>query len=171
MTEYVKLTGLDQTVAALRQLPAELASTKGGPIRYALAGAAQVIKEEIQARAPVLTGNLKVNVYMYRDRNPRSRGATERYTVGIRVGRRRGSRNRLNERLRRVGRRFAARGNAWYWWLLEFGFTHVGGKRVQVKFARPAFEDKKYAAVSAFSSRLAISVDRAVQLARQRAGG
>lgn len=170
MAEYARILGIKETVAALRALPPKFGSNGGGPIRKALAAAAAVIRDAIRDRAPVLTGNIRANVYMYRNRNPGSRGVTEHYKVGVRVGRGRRADTRLARGLRRVGRRFASTRGAWYWWLLEFGFQHVGGKRVQIMFARPAFESHKYPALRVLTEVLRNSVASAVAAARAEAG-
>lgn len=168
--EYATLYGLKEATQALRELPRELGSKGGGPIRVGLARMAQLFRDEIRKAAPRLTGNLEANVYMVRDRNPAARGATERYFVGIRTGRGRYARTGVNRRLGRVGRNYATRGNAWYWWLLEFGFMHKGGVRIQRAFMRPVFEHFKGAAVRVFETFFVGAVGQAVQRARQKAG-
>jgi hypothetical protein len=168
--EFATLYGMKETVAALLQLPIELGSKGGGPVRVGLAKAADLLRGVIHDAAPILTGNLQANVYMVRDRNPHARGATERYFVGIRTGHGKFTRNRLNRRLGRVGQSYATRGNAWYWWLLEFGFDHKGGTRIQKAFMRPAFERYKVTAVRLFEDYFRGSVEAAVARARRQAG-
>lgn len=58
MAESVRVEGLAEVTAALRALPSEFASKNGGPVRVALARAANLIKEEAIARAPRDSGNL-----------------------------------------------------------------------------------------------------------------
>lgn len=162
MAEFAKLDGLEKTVAALRALPAELASKNGGPIRRALYAGAKVMRDDAQSRAPVDTGNLKANVFIYRDRDPQRSGATERYLIGVRTKRghrARIARSRLNTRLGRVGARFRLKGDAYYWHFVEFGTQ----KSKAQPFLRPAFESHKSETVSTFSAKLARDVEAAVR--------
>lgn len=165
MTDEVRIEGLKEVVAALKALPAELGSGGGGPLRAALFKAAKIIRDDAEARAPVLTGNLRANIYVYRDRNPRaSTGAAERYLIGVRTKKRRYADTRLNRRMRRVGKNFTIRGDAFYWWFVEFGTSKIGAR----PFLRPAFEQNKHKAVAEFTTALSRAVDAAVARARQR---
>lgn len=166
MASSVKITGLDETVAALKALPKELGSKGGGPVRHALHAAATVMRDEAIRLAPHgETGNLKRNIYLYRDRNPKaSTGATERYLLGVRKGRGQYKATALNKKLGRVGGSFVGpRGNAYYWFYVEFGTVKMGGK----PFLRPAFESKKNEVVGVFSEDLKKQVASAVAKARQ----
>lgn len=166
MPEFANLSGLKETVAALRALPAEFASNRGGPIRKALFAAAKPIRDDAQLRAPIDTGNLRANIYIYRDRNPKaSTGATERYIIGVRTKRRKVARSRLNTRLGRVGKNFRVRGDAYYFWFIEFGTQKMPAR----PFLRPAFESGKARAVSTFSDEFRKGVEAAVKRAA-RAG-
>lgn len=169
MATFAKVHGLAQTVAALRALPAQFASKNGGPIRSALFMAARPMRNDAQARAPVDSGNLRLNVYLWRDRNPQASGATERYLISVRSKRGRAGRaakGRLNRGLLRVGRNFAIRGDAWYGRLVEFGTEKM---RAQ-PFMRPAFEGGKQRVVTDFGNGLRKGVDAAVERARRAAG-
>lgn len=163
MATYAKLDGLKESVAALRALPAQFASKNGGPIRRALFAAAKPMRDNAQARAPMATGNLSAQVYIYRDRNPKaSTGATERFVIGVRTARGRRARGRLNRRLGRVTQNYSQRGDAFYWVFVEFGTAKM---RAQ-PFLRPAFESHKNTAVSIFSRTMAAGVAAAVRRAR-----
>lgn len=165
MAEYVKISGLEETVAALRALPAEFASKSGGPIKRALYKAALVIKNEVISRAPRETGNLEDNVYIYRDRNPKaSTGATERYIVGVRKKRSKYARSRLNVGLGRVSKSYGIGGDAFYWIFLEFGTKNMPPR----PFMRPAFESKKFQALNTFIESFKRGVDNAVKRARRK---
>lgn len=158
----VKIEGLKEAVAALRALPAELASKNGGPIRSALYRAAKVIKDDAIQRAPTGTGtprpgNLKKNIILIRDRNPgRENGAAERYVVTVRKKRMGKNSNALFRVLKG--------GDAWYAHFVEYGTS----KQPAQPFLRPAFESKKHEALQVFVTELSKGVDRAVRRARRR---
>lgn len=164
MAEYVKIEGLNGTVAALRALPAQFASKNGGPIKRALYKAALIIKLDAIARAPKATGNLAANIYIYRDRNPRASGANEKFYVGVRKKRAKYARTRLNTRLGRVGKNYSIGGDAYYWHFIEFGTEKMSPN----PFLRPAFESNKSNALNTFSQELRRGVDAAVKRARRK---
>ncbi len=170
MAEYVKIEGLNETVAALRALPAQFASKNGGPIKRALYKAALIIKLDAIARAPKATGNLAANIYIYRDRNPRASGANEKFYVGVRKKRAKYARTRLNTRLGRVGKNYSIGGDAYYWHFLEFGTKdEFGTEKMSPKpFLRPAFESNKSNALNTFSQEFRRGVDAAVKRARRK---
>jgi HK97 gp10 family phage protein len=167
MAEFVKLTGLDASVAALRALPREIAGSNGGPLRGALFAGARDMRAEVVLRAPEDTGNLKRNIIIVRDRDPRSKGMAEHYMIVIRVGRRS---NRV-KRAYRVGRlsprlRLLGGGDAYYGIFPEFGTA----KQPAQPFMRPGFEATKMHVVSTFIRELRKGVSRAAARARARAG-
>lgn len=131
------LQGADDLLARLKALPPEIASSKGGPARAALAKAARLIRDEAIQRAPEDTGNLKDNIIMKRDPNPKRSGANEIYWVGVRGGgRRKYANTKRNRRNKRTGQTYEVAGNAYYWRFFEFGSEKL---RPQ-PFLRPAFE-------------------------------
>lgn len=152
MAEFVKMEGLKESVAALRALPREFSGTNGGPIRGALYAAANLIKKAAQARAPVDTGNLKAQVYVYRDRAPV--GANERFMVTVRTGRKKG---RILQLLR------VSRKDAYYWFMVEFGTSKMSAQ----PFMRPAFEETKGDAVKLFETEFVKGVAKAESRARR----
>lgn len=167
-TDGIRLTGLDETIAALRALPAEFGSKGGGPIRKALYRAALPMRKFAESKAPIDTGNLSANVYIYRDRDPKgSTGATERYVIGVRTKRNARQQARLNQQLGRVSRNLRTRGDAYYWFMVEFGTS----KQRAQPFMRPAFELHKNIAVSIFTRELRTMVAAAVNKARGKSGG
>lgn len=167
MPEFVKLSGLRESVAALRALPREIAGSNGGPIRGALYAGAKVIRDEAERLAPEDTGNLKRNIYIYRDRDPQSSGVVEHYMILIRVGRR-SKRAKQAYRMGRLNPRLRALGgmDAWYGIFPEFGTAKMPAH----PFMRPAFEAKKMSAVSTFIVELRKGVARAAQRAKARSG-
>jgi HK97 gp10 family phage protein len=166
----MRITGLDSTAKRLRMLPLALASTRGGPVRGALFAATKLIRDEARKLAPVgkgtpLPGNLRRQIYAYRDRNPRSNGAVERYIISARTGRRKTTR-----RLRAFGavgpqnKVKVIGGDAFYWRFVEFGTV----KQKPQAFMRRAFEGHKVQAVRIFTVQLNRGIDRAVEKLRRQ---
>lgn len=167
MADELKITGLDETLAALRALPSALAGRNGGPIRAALFAGAKPFKVTAQERVRVRTGDLRDNIVIRRDRNPAASGATERYTITLRGKRRKYANTKLNRRLRRAGSRYedVLNKNKARW--LEFGTSRMPA----YPFMRPAFESNKSAAVTIFAETLRKRVDATVQLAKRGGAG
>lgn len=162
----LSMTGLEQTVRALRALPAELSSRNGGPVRAALFAAAKVVRGEAQRLAPVgkgtpNPGNLRANVFASRNRDPRRIGAAEHYFVSVRSGRR-----GLFSRKIGLNTRSLMGRDAYYWWWVEFGTS----KQPAQPFLRAAFEAKKQEALRVFEQTLARAVAAAARRAQKRGG-
>lgn len=155
MPELVEVKGLKQTVAALRRLPTELSGKNGGPVRSSLFQSAKLMRDEAKQKAPVDSGNLKQNIILVRDRNPRAKGQSEIYYVTVRKGKRlrigRTSFNRQSGRL----------AGAYYAHFVEFGTE----KQTAQPFMRPAFEAQKREAVKVFGDTLRKRVDAAARKA------
>lgn len=91
----LRLTGVDGVLDMLRQLPPELVSKRGGPVKSALRKGAVVILKQHQANLSVVTNNatsdddrrntqlLAKNVVVTRGKPP-SEGQGERYLVRVR---------------------------------------------------------------------------------------
>jgi len=141
----VKVNGLAELAAALKQLPAEVASKNGGPLRVALRAAARVVADAAEVRAPKDTGRLGRAIAIQVDRNPGN--VTERIVVRPRAGK-----SRTDPK------------GAWYWHFLEFGTV----KQPAQPFIRPAFDAVKNEALSAFKNRLAKGIVRAAKRAAKR---
>lgn len=167
MTDYMKITGLSSTVRALRVLPKEFASTKGGPVRKALYKATEVIRQMAQAKAPVDTGALKANIYIWRDRNPQATGATERFHIMVRSKKRRNA-SRTQRKMGHITRHYN-RNDVYYWHFVEFGVP-ANPKYPAQPYMKPAFEAGKGLAIFKFADVLRRNVYQAVQQARGRAG-
>jgi HK97 gp10 family phage protein len=167
MAEFVKIGGLEQTVAALRALPKEISGNNGGPMRGALFAASKVIRDEVDLLAPEDTGNLKRNIMIVRDRNPGIKGANERYMVSVRTGQRSKrakkayAAGKINQRLRVLGG-----GDAYYFIYKEFGTKKMSAK----PFMRPAFERTKGEALVKFIVEMRKGVSAAVMRARRKGG-
>lgn len=164
--DYVSVQGLDTIVRRLRALPRALSGAKGGPVRGALFAATKLIRDEARRLAPVgtgtpLPGNLRRQIFAFRDRNPGASGAAEKYIISVRTGRR-----RTNKVLRSFGApgvQSAIRiigGDAFYWRFVEFGTA----KQPAQSFMRNALETQKRQAVVIFTNELRKGVDRAVQI-------
>lgn len=166
MAEHISIRGLDATIKALQALPVELGSKGGGPVRGALFAASREIRDDAKSRAPVgkstpNPGNLRAQVFVKRDPNPKAIGATEHYIISVRSGRRGLFSARVGGATRALTRQ-----DAFYWWYVEFGTS----KQPAQPFLRPAFEANKRRAVLVFGRELRKSVSKATARAR-RVGG
>lgn len=96
MVDTRTLHGLDGTLAALKSLPAEIVSKRGGPVKSALRKGSKVVQQEWQARVQDIintenrdgepsktTGLLKKSIINTRHPRPHEIGANEAYTVRI----------------------------------------------------------------------------------------
>lgn len=163
MADEVVVTGLAETIKALRALPTAISGKSGGPLRKALYQAAKVIRAEAIQLAPDDTGLLKKSIAMFRDRAPQNIGANEHYTIGVRKLRRKYADTQRNRGKGRVGKSYTLAGAAYYARFLEFGTSKMAAH----PFFRPAFEAKKVEAVRAFETSLAAQVDKAVEAAKR----
>lgn len=147
----VKIEGLDGLMARLKAFPKEMAKN-GGPIRSALFQGAKIIREEAKANVRAIvdepnkggrdglsTGTLEKSVIMKRHRNPRSRGATEIYSVRLKR-----VKNPKGTPVTRYGK------------VLEFGSEHIKA----YSWMRRAAEEKKLAAFAAIATALRKGIER-----------
>lgn len=163
MAEFANVTGLEETLKALRALPKAISGKGGGPLRRALFAAAKVVKAEVMQAAPVRTGLLKGSIATFRDRKPEGVGANEHYTVGIRKQRKKYRENYRNGRLGRIGKSYSVHGAAFYGQFVEFGTSKMAAH----PFMRPAFEASKQAALTAFENAMRKEVGKAVEQAKR----
>lgn len=163
MADLANITGLDETLKALRALPRAISGKNGGPLRRALFAAAKVVKAEVMQAAPVRTGLLKGSIATFRDRHPEQIGANEHYTIGIRKQRKKFRENYRNGRLGRIGKSYTTLGASFYGKFVEFGTSKMAAH----PFMRPAFEATKQQAVTAFEDALRKEVDKAVDVAKR----
>lgn len=89
MREEFKLEGIDGVLDMLKNLPPEIVSKRGGPVRAALRKAASVIHKQEQANLAAATANgnestgfLAKNVVVTRGKPP-TEGKGERYLVRV----------------------------------------------------------------------------------------
>lgn len=165
MANHLTINGLAPTIQNLRSLPADIGGKGGGPLRGALFAATRIIRDEAVTLAPIGTGtpnpgNLRRNIFIYRDRNPRgSTGAAERYIISVRTGRKGLKRFKVSGSLRAL-----TGGDAWYWFWVEFGTSKQPAK----PFMRPAFESMKRRALIVFGRELRIGVSKVAKRAARR---
>lgn len=167
MAEFVNITGLDAAVRALKLLPRELSGDRGGPVRAGLFAAGKVLRDNARESAPVgkgtpNPGNLRKQIFLYRDRNPKASGAAERYVLGVRTGRKGLARLRLGSAIRAL-----TGGDAYYWHFVEFGTS----KQAAHPFMRTTFEARKMESLAAFNRVFLSGVRAAEDRARIASGG
>lgn len=143
MAEAVKIEGLEELVKALRALPAEVASKRGGPVRLALRAAARVIRDDARVRAPRDTGRMARAIVTVNGRT--NDPSKEVQQVSVRRGR-----NRKDPK------------GAYYYLMVELGT--MGGAKPDQKpqpFLRPAAAAKRGDAIEEFKRSLAKGIKRA----------
>lgn len=165
MATKVRIEGLAELGRALRELPKQIAGKGGGPLRYATFQAAKVIKEEAIQRAPVDSGTLRRNIVAVRMR--KTPPGREGYLIEVRRGKRKYANTRANVRLRRAGKTWFDRGEAYYWFWQEFGRKDTNKYR-HTPFLRPAFEAKKVEASFRFREAFRIGIERAIRMVAKR---
>lgn len=163
----VEIRGLTGVLDALKSLPPEIVSKRGGPVRASLRAAANVLRDQAKANVARIiaasndeddnrsTGLLHKSIQTKRSKlKPGVRG--EAFVVGIR----RGQKYPENRQARKevvtavqVGR------------LLEYGTA----KRKPMPWLRPAFDAKKQAALDTFSAEMQKRTEAAIQKAEMLA--
>ena len=141
MPEFVRIEGVDDLLTAMKRLPPELISKKGGPCKLAMKAGATVIRDEAKARVavghqPGDDVHVRDNIIVSRDPRPRASGAdvTERFVVRVK-------RKKQDPKLGPGTKN---------WGALEFGNEHQAAR----PFLRPAFEAKKEQALAVIVSKL-----------------
>lgn len=144
MARQTEVRGLNELLRTLRDLPPELGSKGGGPIKRALFAAAKEWRDAVEKAAPVGTEptpespRLKDSIVIRRDRDPRSQGFAELYSVG-----------------------YASRA---YWG----GFVEEGTvKQSAQPFLRPVADSGQQSALDTFASTLRKDLARAVEKAKR----
>lgn len=164
--ETVRIEGLDAAVRTLRELPPELVSKRGGPVRIALQRAAREMaaaaQQKLQAiidtpnvdgRASESSGLLKQNIVTARGRLG---GGEKGELYSVRVRRK----AYPAEKGRRVTTPQIAR-------LLEYGTA----RRQPYPFLRPAFEENKVRALETFRAELNRRLGLIVRKLHRQNGG
>jgi HK97 gp10 family phage protein len=147
--EVVRIEGLEGVMRSLQQLPAEVVSKNGGPVRSALAMAARMMRDATQAKLqavidqpnvgeqpPESTGLLKQNIVAKRGRLGRGEKG-ELYSVNVR------RKSYPDAKGKRVTTPQVAR-------LLEYGTE----QRQPYPFIRPAFDENKGKVLTIFTSEI-----------------
>lgn len=164
--EPINVRGLKGVLDTLKQLPPELVSKRGGPVRSALRKGAKIIQQQMQANVQAIIDNpnidghesktigiLKANIVLA-VLNPPPGQKGER--IGVRVRRKRYPRERMGP-----GKGKSAQGVGA---LLEQGTE----RRQAYPWAAPAYESKKQEAYAVFERELPAAIDRIVKkLAKQ----
>jgi len=146
-----KIDGLEHTLSMLRQLPAEVVSNRGGPVKAALRKGARVIQRQVIANLKAVTagddstGLLEQSIKVTRGKPP-SDGKGERYLVRV-------LRKTYPDR---EGRPTTTRKTAN---LLEYGSS----KQPAEPFIRPAFASRAREAIEVTVSDLNKSIDKIAQ--------
>jgi len=155
MKVEVKLTGVDGVLDTLRQLPPEVVSKRGGPVKTALRKGANVIAKQARANLDVVTSNatstgkrestgfLKKQVIASRGKVFGIKG--ERYLVRVR-----------KRAYQRAGKKVTAQKTGA---LLEYGSS----KQPAEPWLRPAFQARAREAISTIESELVAAIDRVVK--------
>lgn len=165
----VKLTGLDGVINMFDQLPAELISKRGGPVKRALKKAAVVVlkQAQINLRASIQrgkvpeesTGLLEKSLIVSRGKAPQG-GNGERYL--LRVKRKAYDGAKLGKK-ESPGKRVTTLQTAN---LLEYGAP--GNDQEAQPWLRPAAASKAAEAISTFEAAIVADVNKiATKLARQ----
>lgn len=162
--ESFRVEGLKGVLDTLQQLPPELVSKNGGPVRSALRKAALVIQKQAQENLQAIidqpnaggipaesTGLLKKNIVAQRIKPPAGQRG-ERYMIRVRKKRYEGNAEWKPRTTAQIGT------------LLEYGTE----RRPAMPWMMPAFESKRAEAMALFERELPRAIDRIVKkLAKQ----
>lgn len=145
--EVVRIEGLEGVLDTLQKLPPEIVSKRGGPVRFALRKAAQVLQKEVQSNLQKIidtpnkdgrdesTGLTKKNIVITRGRRRNFKG--ESMLVRVRNKRFPDQRGKASTTAANARR-------------LEYGTE----KRRPMPFIRPAFNSKRMEALGVFSREI-----------------
>lgn len=178
MKVEVKMSGLDGVLNTLRQLPPEIVSKRGGPVRRALAKGARLIAEQARAnvraivaepnkdgKATKSTGALEKAIRVNRRKLTQIRG--ERYIVWLGKLSRQYANTRRNVRVGKAGQEYDVEPPQFYGRFLEYGTSRMRPH----PWLRPAVEKKGAEAIATIESALIADIERIVKrLARQTKG-
>lgn len=163
--ESIRIEGLEGVMKTLKELPPEIVSRRGGPVRTALRKASLIMVNEMKANVQRIidepniggdnysTGLLVKNIVTTRSTRMRAKG--ERYTARVRKkAYPKASPNAKRVTTSQVGA------------LLEAGTE----KRVAMPWARPAFDSKKYHVIPLFVYELRKNLDRIQRMLARKNG-
>ena len=156
----LKVSGLDGVLETLRQLPPEIVSKGGGPVKLALAKGARMLRDAIKQAAPVDTGTLRDNIVSMR--GAMRLGGGERQVVRVMPDYGQYANTRHNRRKQQVGKLYEMGGPAYYWRFIEYGTKHQAAR----PFIRPTGAANAQRVIDAVSSDLV----RRVNLIKRKLG-
>lgn len=167
----VEISGIDGVLDMLKNLPADVVSKRGGPVKKALRKAAVIIQKEAQnnIRKIVLepnkdgkpsksTGSLEKAVTVGRGKYL---GGTlgERYMVWLPREKKKYANTRENVRKRRVGKTYTVESPQFYGRFLEYGTSKMQKK----PWLRPALMSKGDAAIAVARNSLLAELEKITQ--------
>ena len=118
-------------------------------LRAAAFEGADIIRNEVVQRAPVLTGLLKSDVLVKRLEEKSDGNQRQTYLITVRTGSKKYATSRRNKQKNRAGKSYKVAA-AFYWRFIEFGTSRMAAK----PFMRPAFDATKQTAREAMKSKL-----------------
>lgn len=150
----VKIEGLEALRRRFRQLPVEIQEKELG---NAVAKGAAVIRDEAQARAPVLkTPDPRREAGLLRRMIRSTRGVRRDSEAAAFVSVRRLSSKQVSKAKEKRGTGTSGLVDAFYWKMVEFGTSMMAA----IPFMRPAFDTKKEAAANEIKKALSEGVER-----------
>lgn len=167
----VEISGIDGVLDMLKNLPADVVSKRGGPVKKALRKAAVIIQKEAQnnIRKIVLepnkdgkpsksTGSLEKAVTVGRGKYL---GGTlgERYMVWLPREKKKYANTRENVRKRRAGKTYTVESPQFYGRFLEYGTSKMQKK----PWLRPALMSKGDAAIAVARESLLAELEKITQ--------
>jgi len=127
-----KIHGGKELDEVLRQLPAELVSRSGGPVKLSLKKAAQPVYDDAVLKVPTKTGRLR-NAIQKPQRHPRPKHLVEIYGVGVNLGKDRDDPS-----------------GAWYARIVEFNTS----------FLRTAMEKNRKKSTNIYATEMGTRIER-----------
>lgn len=162
--ETVRIQGLQGVLEQLKALPPEIVSKAGGPVKFALRAAANLLRDEAKRNVRRIidtpnvggddnsTGLLLLSIVSGRGKAPPGLKG-ERFSVRIRAGQRYPSNRGKDLTAAQIGRQ------------LEYGTEH----REPMPWLRPAFDAKKHEALQVFSTEMRKRTEAAIKKAERLA--
>lgn len=152
----VKLTGIDNVISALKALPPEVVSKRGGPVKTALRKAAQVIRKEAIKNIHRVTSNknagityentmlLSKSIKLFRVKSPNFSGEKYQVIVGRKI---------YQNKFRNGKRKLATSDTGWF---LEYGTS----KQPAEPWIRPAARAKAQEAINTATRELVNEINK-----------
>jgi HK97 gp10 family phage protein len=167
----VEISGIDGVLDMLKNLPPEVVSKRGGPVKKALRKAAVIIQKEAQknirnivlepnkdGRPTKSTGSLEKAVTVGRGKYMGG-SLGERYMVWLPREKRKYANTKENVRKRRVGKTYTVESPQFYGRFLEYGTSKMQKK----PWLRPALMSKGDQAIAVARDALLKEIERVTQ--------